>query len=294
MRNEFLHWSKRDLRVLILLLALAFSTSYYNLTYRRQLAYERYAIPPDTLKKYMALIHNWESEAHIDSSYRSIVPEKILPARSLKKVEINKAKEKDWMGLGFTAKQAKVILHYREAKGAFNSLEEFYECYVISDKDRKRIKSYIYIDVIEPVLTIEAIDEKEEELLLDLNSADSLQLLSLKGIGPYYAGKIVSYRSALGGYNAKEQLLELWNFDSLQLEEMDPHIYIGEGIQKIDLNFVDFEGLRSHPYISYKLARLILAYRDQHGPFNDAEDLKKIYLMNDSVFTRLRPYLRIE
>ena len=35
---------------------------------------------------------------------------------------------------------------------------------------------------------------------LELNTADSTALVALRGIGPYYARKILAYRDRLGGF----------------------------------------------------------------------------------------------
>jgi len=40
---------------------------------------------------------------------------------------------------------------------------------------------------------------------IPINSADSVQLLPLPGIGPVYAGRIIRYRELLGGYVQTDQ-----------------------------------------------------------------------------------------
>ena len=57
---------------------------------------------------------------------------------------------------------------------------------------------------------------------MELNTAVKDDLLKIKGIGPYFAKKIIEYRTLLGGYVFKEQLLELWKMDAekfLRIEE---------------------------------------------------------------------------
>lgn len=46
-------------------------------------------------------------------------------------------------------------------------------------------------------------------ILLDLNTAGRDELLSVRGIGPSLAGKIIEYRSAHGPFTRLEQLLEV-------------------------------------------------------------------------------------
>ena len=86
---------------------------------------------------------------------------------------------------------------------------------------------------------------------LELNTADSVSLIQIRGIGPYYARKILRYRERLGGYCAVEQLKELnmtyFNVDSLgYLFTADP-VYI----VKKDLNTLSFKEVLRHPYLEY-------------------------------------------
>ena len=46
-------------------------------------------------------------------------------------------------------------------------------------------------------------------LVIELNSADSTALVSIRDIGPYYANKILRYREQLGGFHATRQLKEI-------------------------------------------------------------------------------------
>jgi competence protein ComEA len=50
--------------------------------------------------------------------------------------------------------------------------------------------------------------------IVDLNTADTVQLTQLYGIGATFARRIVSYRARLGGFVNKEQLKEVFGIDS--------------------------------------------------------------------------------
>jgi DNA uptake protein ComE-like DNA-binding protein len=49
-----------------------------------------------------------------------------------------------------------------------------------------------------------------------------------------------------------------------------------------------------HPYIRKGLARLIVAYRQQHGPYKSIEDLKQLPILKPGELDKLRPYLRFD
>jgi DNA uptake protein ComE-like DNA-binding protein len=52
--------------------------------------------------------------------------------------------------------------------------------------------------------------------------------------------------------------------------------------------------MKDHPYLRYNLANAIFQYRQQHGNFNSVEEIKKIMLMTDDIFTKVAPYLTVQ
>lgn len=55
---------------------------------------------------------------------------------------------------------------------------------------------------------------------LDLNAADSLALLTLPGIGPAYAARILAYRRAHGGFGSVEELRQVKGIGPKRLERL--------------------------------------------------------------------------
>jgi DNA uptake protein ComE-like DNA-binding protein len=129
---------------------------------------------------------------------------------------------------------------------------------------------------------------------IDLNRADSVMLLSLKGIGPVFAGRIIKYRQRLRGFYSPQQLLEVYGFDSLRLQNILPYIFADpEKIQVWDLNRVNEDSLKYHHYISRNLRKVIPNYRLFHGNFTSVEDLKKIDLVDAKLYSKIAPYFRV-
>ena len=96
---------------------------------------------------------------------------------------------------------------------------------------------------------------------LDLNSADSQALLSLKGIGPYYAGKILDYRNRLGNFSSLDQLLEIKGFDKERLDGFKENVEILEPRHGINIWTACKEELERHPYIGAYAAKGILRFK---------------------------------
>jgi DNA uptake protein ComE-like DNA-binding protein len=130
----------------------------------------------------------------------------------------------------------------------------------------------------------------------DLNTADTSQLIAVRGIGPTLALRIVRYRDRLGGFVSMDQLYEVFRLDSAAIDALRAVAYIGDGFApvRLNVNTADEYSLSRHPYVGRSLARLIVTYRFQHGPFGDLEDLYKIHQVNDSVYRRISPYLAVD
>lgn len=127
---------------------------------------------------------------------------------------------------------------------------------------------------------------------VELNVADSVELVNLKGIGPTLAKRIILYRELLGGFIRKNQLLEVYGIDSNVFNNIENKFILDTSIiNKIDINAIQADELKKFPYIGKKLSTVIVNYRVQHGPYRSIEDLKKIHLMNENIIRKIEPYL---
>jgi DNA uptake protein ComE-like DNA-binding protein len=61
--------------------------------------------------------------------------------------------------------------------------------------------------------------------------------------------------------------------------------------RKIPINTVTLEDLSAHPYISYSEAKVLVAYRKQHGNFKSPDDLLKIKIFKSAWVEKIKPYL---
>ncbi|MCK5821218.1 MAG: helix-hairpin-helix domain-containing protein [Bacteroidales bacterium] len=134
----------------------------------------------------------------------------------------------------------------------------------------------------------------KQSVNLELNSADSIDLLALYGIGAVFSRRILKYRSLLGGYYSPEQLLEVYGMDSARYlgfhEEIsaDPNL-----IRKINLTTVEFRDLLRHPYIQYDMVKSFVSYRDRSGPPTSLSLLWTEASWPDSLKSCLLPYLSL-
>ena len=138
----------------------------------------------------------------------------------------------------------------------------------------------------------ENIVKKKEIAAINLNKADTAGLLQIPEIGPFFAKNIINYRERLGGFIDKEQLLEVYGFDSSRLAIITPHINIYDNLElrKINVNNDDFKTILRHPYIEYEDVKKIVNYRESKGFIKDWETYLKV-VDRDSINLRLRLYL---
>ena len=157
----------------------------------------------------------------------------------------------DLMRLGFSQKQAQSIDNYRKKGGRFRRKSDFARSYVVEDSVFQRLEKYINIPKI------------------DINSADSVTLITLPGIGKFFAGKIVSYRKELGGYSYPEQLMDIWHFDREKYDNLKDLIKLDTlGIDAYPLWSLSETELARHPYIGKRAARGIVLFRE-NSPKSD-------------------------
>ena len=98
---------------------------------------------------------------------------------------------------------------------------------------------------------------------IELNSADSVDLISLPGIGPFYASKILNYRKRLGGFAFKEQLMEIYGIDKERFSIFEERVWTDTSlISKIKVSEAPQELLSTNPYIGAYVARAIIKFRE--------------------------------
>ena len=125
----------------------------------------------------------------------------------------------------------------------------------------------------------------------DINTADTSQLIALKGIGVTLAGRIVKFRDALGGFVSTDQFHDIYGLDSLALNELETFGKIRSAVRKIPVNTATADELDRHPFLSRRQAQLIVSYREQHGAYTSAESLKPIRILDAKTIEKITPYL---
>ena len=154
--------------------------------------------------------------------------------------------------------------------------------------------------ILEPYIKIQKstfADKKiiSQKLSIDLNLADSSDLIKVKGIGSVFAKRILKYRKLLGGYSHLSQLKEVYGIDSLRFHTIKHNFSTCDSskIICININTATFKELLKHPYISYEFVKLIVNERKK-GRFNSVDELLERTTISDSLYIKLQAYLKVK
>lgn len=131
--------------------------------------------------------------------------------------------------------------------------------------------------------------------IVDLNLADTTLLKQVPGIGSIYAGRIVKYRTLLGGFVSVSQLQEVYGIDENRYQDLKSWFNADTAsVQKIRINELSIKELSKHPYISYQQAKQIEQLRKQTGLLSHSDQLYQNKVFSKDEVSRLQPYFSFD
>ena len=181
------------------------------------------------------------------------------------------------------------ILSFREKFRPFEKATDLYSVYNIDSSLAEQIIPFLKIKELADLDSMNSLI-----VSVSINQADTNLLKEVNGIGSYLAKSIIEYRQKLGGYYSLEQLRDLFVVDSSRYQSISKYLYCDDDFRKLNLNKASEEELYNHPYISYKLARNIVEFRERMRLFEKVEELANIELVDGVLFSKLAPYLEIK
>ena len=183
--------------------------------------------------------------------------------------------------IGFSTRQAELLIEYRNrGKGIF-SMNELRDCYAVSEEMADSLQHFVILSVRDP-----------HEGLVEINSADSATLRKVRGIGAKTVIAVMQYRKFLGGFYKKEQIAELKCVTAENFARISEQIYCDScKISKIDINFAAASEMEYHPYMTRRAIKLITETRESKGGWSCIEEM-----IEDDIFTKeqaqaIAPYL---
>lgn len=233
-------------------------------------------------KQEMAKVEDRQYKKHF-SSYSAVND-------TFQLADINKASVDDLVKCGLSKYVANNIVKYTQRGGRIETFEDVRRLYGMTPEMLERLLKHVKLDSVKTTGT-KKYDERKIELV-NLNTADSVQLVKVDGIGGRTAQRILNFRSQIGLFHSIDQLDEIKGIYPESLEKMKKQLVIENFEPFIRINTVSENELFKHVYFRQdKLSKVLVAYRNQHGKFRNAEDLKKCKLVTDEVLAKILPYI---
>lgn len=218
----------------------------------------------------------------------------------------NTLSKEGWLRFGIRDRTITTIENYLNKGGQFRKPEDLQRVYGLRKNEFERLVPFIRIQGetkgnTEKILSVKNSSAESHgplksyhPLPVDINSADTSALIALPGIGSKLATRIINFREKLGGFYSIDQVGETFGLTDTTFQKVKEYLTLKPNtIKKININTATAEELKSHPYIRWNIANTVIAYRNEHGAFSNAEDIKKIMIIADDVYTKMAPYLSV-
>ncbi len=137
----------------------------------------------------------------------------------------------------------------------------------------------------------------------DPNQADQSALEQI-GFPSYLAVRLIRYREKGGSFRCKSDIQKLYGMDTLLYQQLLPQLDLPSACPKtyrpkgplkpLDINIASAEEWRQFRGIGPAISQRIVKFRDKLGGFYRPDQVAETYGLPDSVFTRMRPFLKLE
>ncbi|QMU27465.1 ComEA family DNA-binding protein [Adhaeribacter radiodurans] len=238
-----------------------------------------------------------------------------IPPELLQPFDPNKLTQAEWEKFGLPSYVAKRLLTYRDKAHGFTYKDQIQRIYGFPPELYTQLEPYITLPAKNNNKAFAYSERKNERSYpnypertkptftprpfilrpFDINTADTIQLKQLRGIGSKLATRIVKFRDKLGGFENLEQLREVYGLPAEMVDSLRKYTFVDKSFQanKVNINAATLAQLQQHPYLGYKLGRHIVAYRTQHGPFSSLDDLRNIKTLDEATYQKIKPYLTL-
>lgn len=203
----------------------------------------------------------------------------------------NTTSDPDFIRLGLSDKQIRTIRNYLAKGGSFQDKDDFFRIWGLTEEQKNYLADYVQISKKTENITSVMPKSELSEVLLEINSADSVDLELLPGIGDKLSKRIVKYRESLGGFYSFEQLKEVYGLNPETILQISKLMTVDKSkIRKLDFNFTDSKELSKHPYLRNNLSKQIIRFRTKYGKITSLEILRDSMILNIDEYDRLKPY----
>lgn len=214
----------------------------------------------------------------------------------------NTITESGWQQLGISARLASTIVKYRSKGGRFRNAEDLKKIWGMKPEMAARLMPYVTVKEEAPAPYYKreifpgraAVAEKTIPVI-DVNLAQQADWKSLPGIGEVLAARIMRYRDKCGGFSSVEAVGATYGIADSVFVTLQPFLrFDARNLPKTDLNQAGIVQLKNRLQLSYAQAKILVRYREEHGPFTSLDQLKLVPGLPDTVSGRLAGLVRLQ
>lgn len=209
----------------------------------------------------------------------------------------------DWQSLGFSKKQAEVIINYKAMLGGkFTSKEQLKSCYVISEEMYAKISPFLLLpeNGFNETTTNSSKVKKYRLVSFDPNTYKVNDWVQI-GFSEKQAESIIRYKNAIGGkFESKEDLKKCYVISTVKYHELESYIKLpSQNIEntsnikilqisneKKDINTASFNDINS-VIENEIITKRILSFRKGLGGFVSMEQIKDVYDITSEMVSRI-------
>ncbi len=180
---------------------------------------------------------------------------------------------------------------YRRSGKRMYSIDDFREVTGLPDSAIRRLSRLLRFPGLPKPRTRPA----REARIRDLNTATAAELQAIHGVGPVLSARIVKFRDALGGFLVDEQVRDVYGLPPEVAGRLMQYFRVMDppDIPKINLNQASVQELAGLVYITWEMARDLVARRERFGPYKSLSELTEVRSIPEDRIERIALYLSL-
>ncbi len=205
-----------------------------------------------------------------------------------------------WRRLGISDKTIRTINNYRNKGGQFRQPEDLRKIWGIRKEDADRLVPYVRVeretDNRDPKTSYsKTFTTKGVPKNIDINIASEEDWALLPGIGEVLAKRIVAFREKAGGFTSAAHVKKTYGISDSVFNAIEKYLTTdARYLPKVNLNTASVYQLKDRLGIEEPVARSMVVFRKQYGPYQSVQELKKLVFLPDSVFQRIISLVSVE
>jgi competence ComEA-like helix-hairpin-helix protein len=195
--------------------------------------------------------------------------------------------------LGIPHQALDSLYAYRSRGGVLRNLEQFQQISRLPDSTLRGLNPYFRFP--ENGRRSHLKSRKSDPTGRDLNAVTQSELRFVSGIGPVLSGRIVKFRSALGGFLHPSQVFDVYGLEPRVARRVINTFPLKAipAVERISINEASLEELASLLYLTPEMAEAIVARRVRQGPYQNLRELREIKSIPEAKIERIALYLKL-